>query len=450
MANPEWTSVPLVGWSHAEAIARATDAHLVTQTRNRDAIVRAGYVEGRDFTAIDSEAVAKWVGRLTTILRGGSNKGWTTATALRTIAYYHFERCVWREFGNRIKSREFDIVHRITPVSPTIPSIIAGRCRRAGVQFVVGPLNGGVPWPKEFDDVRRQEKEWLSYLRNAYRWLPGYRSTLRNASAIFIGSQDTLHQIPARYKNKCIYLPENAIDPARFSVVRAHKAKRPIKVVFVGRLVPYKGADMLIEAAIPLVRQGAMTMEILGDGPEMERLKKLIPEDCASAIRLPGWVHHTELQNKLANADVFAFPSVREFGGGVVLEAMASGLVPIVVDYAGPRELVTEQTGFKVPLGRRSNIVEGFRKLLAELAQTPDKIDVISERAMKRAREHFTWDAKAAQVLNVYSQLRQSRTANTELPFHFNTLSHNDQQSSASSTADGLGVETAVDYGDSL
>ena len=40
-ANPEWVSIPLEGWSHSRAIARLCDAHLVTQVRNRDAILSA-------------------------------------------------------------------------------------------------------------------------------------------------------------------------------------------------------------------------------------------------------------------------------------------------------------------------------------------------------------------------------------------------------------------------
>ncbi len=215
-ANPTWVSVPLVGWSHARAIMDLTDAHLVTQIRNRDAIAATGLVEGQHFTAIDSEAVAKRAHQLSGLLRGKSGVNWTTSTALQTLAYPYFEHLVWQKFAHRIRSGEFDVVHRITPLSPTTPSSIAAKCREAGVPFVLGPLNGGGPWPKGFDSARRREKEWLSYVRDAYKLLPGYQSTRQNAAAILIGSRDTWRQMPRSFWHKCFYQPENAIDPARF------------------------------------------------------------------------------------------------------------------------------------------------------------------------------------------------------------------------------------------
>lgn len=402
-ANPEWVSVPLVGWSHARALAGVADVHLVTQVRNRDAILRAGLVEGRQFTAIDSEALAAPLTRLGQRLAGGQGKGWTTRSAFAALSYPYFEHLVWTTFGRQIRAGAFDLVHRLTPLSPTSVSPLAARCRAAGVPFVFGPLNGGVPWPRAFDRARRQEREWLSYVREAHKLLPGYWAMRRAASAILIGSRDTWWQMPRQYHAKCVYIPENGIDPQRFVVRRTRRAGCPITAVFLGRLVPYKGADMLVDAAAPLIKTGRVRLDIIGDGPLMGELRSRIAQDqLAGGVQLRGWVSHEHVQQHLADADVLAFPSIREFGGAVALEAMAVGLVPIVIDYGGPAELVTPQTGFLVPIGTRQQIIERLRSLLEGLTMDPGAIDRKSASALRRVQTCFTWQAKARQVLGVY------------------------------------------------
>lgn len=406
-ANPEWTSVPLVGWSHARALARLCHAHIATQVRNREAFERAG-VAPDSYTCIDSEKVAARLYKLASLVRGGSGKGWTTNTALGSLAYYYFEKVLWREFGARIRAREFDVVHRITPLSPTAPSTIARKCARAGVPFVVGPLNGGVPWPRGFDAQRRREREWLSYVRGVYRLLPGYESTRRDASAILVASRDTLEHIPRRHRARCVYIPENAVDPARFPLDRdvprpAVGPGSPLRVAFLGRLVPYKGADMLVEAAAPLVREGRVVLDIIGDGPELPRLRGMVEgAGIAGGVEFPGWIPHAKLGERLTRAHVFGFPSVREFGGGVVLEAMALGVVPIVMDYGGPAELVTPGTGFLLPMGRREGIVASLRERLARLVDEPSMLSDMSRLGRARIAALFTWEAKARQVVEVY------------------------------------------------
>jgi glycosyltransferase involved in cell wall biosynthesis len=401
-ANPELASVPLEGWSHARALAGAVEAHLVTQVRNREAIRRAGLAE-REFTCIDSERIARGVWRLSNLVRGGSGKGWTTVTALSAVSYLYFERLLWKEFGSRIQRGEFDVVHRLTPLSPTIPSPIAGRCARAGVPFVMGPLNGGVPWPAGFGAVRRREREWLSYVRGAYRLLPGYRATRRHAAALIVGSRDTLAQVPKRYWGKCVYIPENGVDPARFGIAACRAEGPALKVVFVGRLVAYKGADMLLEAAAPLVRAGRVRVEVIGEGPERPALEAMVArEGLACGVTLGGWIGHPELQHRMAAAQVFGFPSIREFGGAVVLEAMALGLVPVVVGYGGPAELVSARTGIAVPIGPRDRIVAGVRAALERLVANPALVAEMGRQARRRVHDLFTWDAKASQVRKVY------------------------------------------------
>jgi glycosyltransferase involved in cell wall biosynthesis len=417
-ANPEWVSVPLIGWSLSRALAKKTTLHLITQVRNRDAICRAGLIEGRDFTAIDSERIAAPMSRFGNLIRGGKGVGWTTLTALGTLSYYYFEWLVWNRFGRAIRNGEYDVVHRITPLSPTMPSLLAKRCAAASTPFVLGPLNGGVPWPKEFGQARRKEREWLSYVRGAYRVLPGYKSTLVNSSAIIVGSHSTQSQIPSRFRGKCIYVPENAVDPSRFFCTKPVVKEGPLRACFVGRLVPYKGPDILLEAVEILVRQGRLHLDILGDGPLMPDLRTFIQEHgLQEGTTLHGWIPHEKLQPIMAKSQLLLFPSIREFGGGVVLEAMAMGIVPVVVDYAGPGELVTEAVGCKIPLGPRGSIVEQFRRAVTDICDEPGKLRDKSIAARARVRDLFTWDVKARQMIEIYDWIRGHQPTKPEFRY---------------------------------
>lgn len=405
-ANPEWSSVPLIGWSLSTAIARQIDAHIVTQIRNRAAFLRAGLREGVDFTAIDSEAIERPIWRLASFLRGGDGVGWTTQTALSRLSYPYFERMVWAQFGARICSGEFTVVHRITPLTPTAPSSLAERCAKAGVPFVLGPLNGGVPWPKGFNQERRKEKEWLSYVRSAYKLLPGFRATYKHSALVLAGSRFTLRDLPVAYKDKYHYMAENGIDPTRFSLLAKRRLSGPLVAGFVGRLVPYKGPDMLLESSVELLRSGVLKIEIIGDGPMMPELRSFIQaHSLQSFVTLHGWLPNEKVQEVLSQCEVLAFPSIREFGGGVVLEAMALGVVPIVVDYAGPGELVTPLNGFKIPIGPRSEIVTGFRDVLRRLHTSRSEVHVRADQARADILKHYVWSSKASRVIEFYTSL---------------------------------------------
>ncbi|MHB8885751.1 MAG: glycosyltransferase [Methylovirgula sp.] len=403
-ANPEWASVPLVGWSLFRALAKVANVHLVTQVRNRDAIARAGLVEGEDFTIVDNERIAAPLYKLSNFLRGGAGIGWTTIAAFSSLAYYSYELEMWRQLKTQIVARKFDLVHRITPLSPTSQSIIAKRLADIDIPFVIGPLNGGVPWPRHFKSRQHAEREWLSHVRGLYKLMPGYRSTRLYSAAIIAGSRFTMEDMPRWTREKCVHIPENGIDLDYFEPPRNHTRQRPLRGAFVGRLVPYKGADMLLEAAAEFLRKGQLELHIIGDGPQRTLLHEMAEQlGIQRSVRFHGWLAHADVCDKLRACDFMALPSVREFGGGVVVEAMALGVTPIVADYAGPSELVDEHTGIRVAFHDKKSLTEGMRLAIGNIIDAPETLDRLGAAARQKVHDKLTWEAKANQILTVYN-----------------------------------------------
>lgn len=104
---------------------------------------------------------------------------------------------------------------------------------------------------------------------------------------------------------------------------------------------------------------------------------------------------------RLRSSDVMVFPSVRDNGAGVVFEALASGAVPVVVDFGGPGDIVHPDMGYKVPLTTESDMVSQMEKILTNLVGNRGLLNRLRQQGMSYARECLTWDAKAlARVLN--------------------------------------------------
>ena len=101
-------------------------------------------------------------------------------------------------------------------------------------------------------------------------------SMFEATNIIFAGSRHTAGEIPDACRDRVIYLPENGIESSRFHPVEKEKTPHPVRACFVGRLVPYKGPDMLLEAAAPLLADGRLTLDIVGDGPMMSELKAFV------------------------------------------------------------------------------------------------------------------------------------------------------------------------------
>jgi len=393
-SNPDGITGPLIGYSHAEALARLHGVTLVIRRENEEAVRR----RQAPFRAIEVVSLP-WLDRIyewffRRIFKNDYRS--QVLTAFNYVFCLAFEWCAWRQMRTRISAGDFDVVLRLGPISSVLPSPFAYFLRRGPIPFVIGPLNGGLPWPPGFSQAERQ-KEWISNLRNLYRLMPFARSTYRNAAAIVAGSSQTYTEF-AVYREKLFFVPgENGIDPSLYpnALRRSHRSDK-LELIFVGGLGPIKAVDLALRAAAPLLQKGRARFTIVGDGSERANLEELTRSlGIETVVSFCGWLRQGEVIQRLGAADVLVFPSVREFGGGAVFEALAMGVVPVVADFGGPGDIVHPEVGFKVRLTNENDVVLQIEKVLAKLADDRELLEQLSQQDMRYARECLTWDRKA-------------------------------------------------------
>lgn len=420
--NPEMASTPYFGYRIVRAIGRQIEKGarasggarasspagritLATQVRNRDAFMRArergDLPESLEVVFIDSEYIAAPMYRLSRLLRGGANKALTLNVALNLPSYFAFEREVWKRFRGDLHGGAFDVVHRVTPLSPTLPSPMASW---SPVPFIIGPVNGGLRWPRAFTAELKREREWLTFVRDAHKRFPYWKSTYRKAAAILAGFEHTRNDLPAGIDRERIFdCPDVGFDDESDRWRPRTKAAQRMTVLYAGRLVPYKCADVVVSAFAESEVLRSHRLIIVGDGPDRAMIKKIIHDhnlhDC---IEVRGWVRHDEVENLMHEHEVFAFPSIRELGAGVVVEAMGAGMCPVVVDYGSPGGYVDQTRGVRLQLTDKKRLVGDLCKALERLASNPLERIGLGNAAQEYVRTRHSWDVKAKKMVQVY------------------------------------------------
>jgi len=205
------------------------------------------------------------------------------------------------------------------------------------------------------------------------RWFiePLMRRTLRQAKAIIVSDHVLIETTPLlrEFEDKCHVVPFGIdTDVYDWPKIEPHHVNdRGRLVLACGRLVPYKGFDVLIRAAV----DRNFETWIIGEGVERARLEQLIRElGLGERIKLLGSVNDGERIKLMCLADVFVMPSVTnaETFGLVQLEAMAAGrpVVNTALDTAVPRVARHGMEAITVPPGDPEKLGEAIDTLISD------------------------------------------------------------------------------------
>jgi len=398
--DPETVSIPFVSYRHAAALAKLHDVTLVVRGPV-EASVRRDNAPFRSIEVVrmpSFDRIHAW--GFQKILK--SNFDSQAVTAFGYPFSIAFEWYAWRQLRRRIFAGEFDVVLRVLPMTPVLPSPFAFFLRKGPIPFVLGPLNGGLRDAPGFSQP--DKPEWVFRLRNLYRLMPFARATYRHATAIIAATSHMRTQF-AVHRDKLFFVPENGI--ARSLCVVDTRSPEPgarLELLFVGGLARRKACYLGLRAAAPLLRNDLARFTLIGDGPERNRLEQLVKTlEIEKAVTFCGWLKHAEVLRRLRAADVVVLPAIREGGGGVVFEALASGAVPVVLGHGGPGDIVQPELGYKVLPTNEEDVVSHMEQILRDLAANRELLNRLRQQGMSYARECLTWDAKAqatTQVLN--------------------------------------------------
>jgi glycosyltransferase involved in cell wall biosynthesis len=193
------------------------------------------------------------------------------------------------------------------------------------------------------------------------------------------------------------------VDVDRFQPASptGYDGARPLRILLVGQLRPYKGGAVAIDA---VAHQRRLALTLVGSGPEKAALLRRVAEHGADNVRLTGYLAEAALLDAYRDHDVCVLPSTnrQEAFGLTLLEGMAAGCVPVASDLPGVRD-VARNTGLLVAPGD----VEDLRWALEALAARPDVVARLQAGAIEAAGQH-SWSGACAAYHDLTEHLTRS------------------------------------------
>lgn len=386
---PNVGSEPGVGWRWALELAKHHQVTVVTDMTRRE-LVEADGVQMPD----NVEVVYYRPGWLRAIPLNS-----TTAQVLYMLWQFGL-----LGFARRLHhERRFDLAIHCTYGVFRHPSFLG----YLGIPFVFGPVGGGEDAPlalKRSIRGREKLKELLRSLLNRmalfdpFLWVAYARATV-----ILTKTEDTRQALPWPFRRRAIVYPEIGIDAPVGIEPATRQAGEPLRVLFAGRLLGWKGAHLAIRAVAQAIAQGVpVDFTLLGKGPFEPELRKVAAEvGLGDSIRWVSQLPQQELFALYKTMHCFLFPSLHDSSGNVVLEAQANGLPVVCLDLGGPATLVTRNTAYAVRTCGRSEIqvVQDLANSLVIMANDERMRLEMAGAAIAHAQKDMSWESRANGLL---------------------------------------------------
>ena len=180
------------------------------------------------------------------------------------------------------------------------------------------------------------------------------------------------------------------------------------KMLYVGNFLHWKGVHLVLKTFDIIDDLIPSQMTFIGKGKfnELETHSKL-----GKTIESLKWLPQDKLLELYSDYDVMIFPSFRDSGGMVVLEALSNGLPVICLDLGGPGQIVNETCGRVIETKGKSEIevVQSLANAILELQQNSLLLEKLRQGAIQRTSE-FSWDKTVGRIYDVIENHMEAET----------------------------------------
>src|SRR6266545_1738049 len=325
--EPGHGSEPGAGWAWSRMLARLGETWVITrrdyQAAIEDALRSVPERDNLTFVYVD----------LPQQLRS-----WQRGLRGLRVYYLLWQIAALREARRLRRSIRFDVVWHLTWANAWFGSLAP----LAGRPFVYGPVGGCVdpPWRllPQLGWIGAGYEIGRVIVRGTARYLnPLARLSWNQADLILAQNAETRSWFPRAHRAKARLFPNAVIREELMGADPQPKRSGPPCAVYVGRLEPWKGVFLCFRA---LALLPGWRLVICGSGNDERRLQRLSRRlRVEDRVEWLGWLPQEHVLRRVAEADVFLFPCLREEAGAVIAEARAVGLPVVCLARGGPRLL---------------------------------------------------------------------------------------------------------------
>jgi glycosyltransferase involved in cell wall biosynthesis len=405
--NPFGGSESIYGWYVASALSKSYSCFVITADSERDSIE-----EARSMRLIPPSMHFKFisVGR-------GFHENRTIARAQLWLRYVDFQRRllliarIWHE------EQRFDLAQHVTYTSWRVASPLW----RLGIPFIWGPISGTEIFPQSCLGSVSHAARAFETVRNTQTWFArrsaAVKRCARSAAAIPAPHRQAVDFLSdLRGSSNGVEISHNFFFPGdrikELQSARKNFGISPhLRAFAAGNLEGRKGVAIAL-MAIARAKQRGVRVEyrVTSRGPEYKHLCQLTKKlGLSNQVSLGSSFSSGEYTSQLGRYDICLLPTLRDGGGLSIMEAMLAGCVPIVADWCGPGEAVTEECGYKIPVTNPIEMAEQIATILCYLHANRSVLELKGKAASIRISTEYGADQFVRSMNRIYSAALASR-----------------------------------------